>query len=165
MCPFKFVSPPITTVQISIFMQFLKVPSLTCNEQWGQYLIWLRSNVDHCSSWRVLLNFEACQNCLWSPYKAQPGRGPVGCRKILWVIRIKSSIGRGNQLLLLVNGSSLIHCHGVTNKDGFAVILRSGWVFAALLPFAAPRHSPRSSSSSQGSATTGAVWRSVASWG
>lgn len=58
------------------------------------------------------------------------------------MIRIKSSTSRGNQLLLLVNGYSLKHCHGVTNKDGFAVILRTGeslLLFSSLLrPGTAP---------------------------
>lgn len=54
------------------------------------------------------------------------------------MIRIKSSISRGNQLLLLVNGYSLIHCHGVSNKDGFAVILRTGDSLLLFFPLLHP---------------------------
>lgn len=77
-------------------------------------------------------------HCPWSqPYKAQPGRGPVGCRRLLWVVRMKSSVSRGNQLLHLVN-ATLSHCHGVTNKDGFAVILRMGESLLLFFPLLHP---------------------------
>lgn len=74
-------------------------------------------------------------------HKTQPGRA-AGCRRILWVIRIESSTSRGNQLLLLVNGYSLMHFHAVTNKDGFAVTVSTGesllLFFSLLHPDTAP---------------------------
>lgn len=58
------------------------------------------------------------------------------------MIRIKSSVSRANQLLPLVNGYSLTHCHGVTNKDGFAVILRTGESLLLFFPLLHPGTAP-----------------------
>lgn len=58
------------------------------------------------------------------------------------MIRIESSMSRGNQLLLLVNGYSLIHFHGVTNKDGFAVTLRVGESLLLFFPLLHPDTAP-----------------------